>query len=129
MWQLRGSTDFYAVTPCRVFDSRDPALGGPAPLSAGSTTGVPIASHCGIPPTATAVAVNVTMTASSAPGYLSLFPDGSPQPLVSVINYAAGQTRANNAVAPLGASGALSVFVGQGSGTVHVILDVNGYFR
>jgi hypothetical protein len=69
------------------------------------------------------------MTAPSAPGYLTLFPDGESQPPVSAINYASGQTRANSAVASLGASGALSVFVGQGSGSVHLIIDVNGYFR
>ena len=69
------------------------------------------------------------MTAASAPGFLTLFPVGSPQPLVSVINYAPGQTRANSAVAPLGPSGALNVFVGQSAGGVHVIIDVTGYFR
>lgn len=129
VWQLRGSTSFYTVTPCRVLDTRDAALGVPIALAAGSTTSVPIGGYCDVPPTATAAAVNVTTTEAAGPGYLTLFADGAPQPLVSGINYAVGQTRANNAVAPLGSSGALRVFVGQASGTVHVIVDVNGYFR
>jgi hypothetical protein len=49
--------------------------------------------------------------------------------LVSTVNYVAGQTRANNAITPLGAAGALAVYVGQSSGNVHVIIDVNGYFE
>jgi hypothetical protein len=130
VWQLSGAEQgFYTVPPCRVFDTRDPLLGGPTALGGGSTTPVLIAGQCGFPSTATAAALNVAMTAASAPGFLTLFPVGSPQPLVSVINYAPGQTRANNAVAPLGPSGALNVFVGQATGDVHVIVDVTGYFR
>jgi hypothetical protein len=129
VWQLHGSADFFTVTPCRVFDSRDPLRGGGAALVSGSTTSVPFASRCGVPTTATAVAINVTMTAPSGSGYLTLFPDGTPRPLVSAVNYAAGQTRANSAVAPLGPSGMLNVFVGQASGEIHVIIDVNGYFQ
>jgi hypothetical protein len=49
--------------------------------------------------------------------------------VVSTINYVAGQTRANNAVTRLGASGTLEVYVGQSGGSVHVIVDVNGYFE
>jgi hypothetical protein len=54
-----------------------------------------------------------------------------PVPLVSTINYGAGQTRSNNAVVSLsgGFVGRLAVKVGQASGTVHVILDVVGYFE
>ncbi len=48
---------------------------------------------------------------------------------MSVLNYSAGRTRANNAVVTLGATGALTVFAGQASGTAHVIIDVNGYFE
>ena len=33
-----------------------------------------------------------------------------------------------DAIVPLGAGGTMSVLNGQGSGTTHFILDVNGYF-
>jgi hypothetical protein len=49
--------------------------------------------------------------------------------LSSTINYRAGQTRANNAIVPLGLFGDINVVSGQPSGTVHFILDVNGYFE
>jgi len=48
---------------------------------------------------------------------------------VSSINYVAGQTRANNAIAPLNGLGELAVRCSQASGTAHFILDVNGYFE
>jgi hypothetical protein len=46
-----------------------------------------------------------------------------------MLNYSSGQTRANNAVVSLGAAGDIAVRCGQGSGTAHVVVDVNGYFQ
>ena len=48
-------------------------------------------------------------------------------PTASVLNCAAGQTRANNAIVSLGPSGELAAFVGLPAGTTtHLIIDVNG---
>jgi hypothetical protein len=124
------ATSFYTLTPCRLVDTRDPAgpWGGPA-LSAGAVRTFVIVGRCSVPATANAVAINATVTQPTAPGHLVLFPGGSPQPLVSTINYRAGRTRANNAIVMLGADGTLSVVCGQASGTTHFILDVTGYFQ
>ncbi len=119
--------DFHTVTPCRLIDTRLPS-GAPA-LGAQATRRLTIASACGIPPTAQAVSVNVAITAPTAGGNLRLFPAGAPLPLVSSINYSAGQTRTNNAIVSLGPDGDLDVFCAQASGTVQLILDVNGYFQ
>jgi hypothetical protein len=48
---------------------------------------------------------------------------------VSSINYTAAQTRANNAIVVLNGLGELAVHCAQAAGTVHFILDVNGYFE
>jgi hypothetical protein len=71
------------------------------------------------------------VTQPTSGGNLRLFPAGQTVPTVSTINYSVGQTRANNAVVVLnGTNGSLSAFVGQPVATsVHVILDVNGYFE
>jgi hypothetical protein len=121
---------FFTVTPCRVADTRDPAgpSGGPA-LSAGAARSFPVAGQCAIPSTAKSVSVNLTVTQPTAGGHLTLYPSGSSLPLASTMNYRAGQTRANNAVLPLGSTGYIDVVSGQPSGTVHFILDVNGYFE
>ncbi len=124
------ATSFYTLTPCRLLDTRDPAgpWGGPA-LSAGAVRTFVIAGRCSVPVTANAVSVNATVTQPTTLGHLVFFPGGSPQPLVSTINYRAGQTRANNAIVRLGADGTISVACGQASGTTHFILDINGYFQ
>jgi hypothetical protein len=123
------AVSFYTVTPCRVYDSRDPGLGGPVPLAAGTDAPVVIAGYCGIPLTATAVSLNVTVVSPTAGGHLRLYASGTPRPTTSSINHTEGQTRANNAVVSLGADGVLIVYVNQPSGTVHVAIDVNGYFQ
>jgi hypothetical protein len=122
------NTSFYTLTPCRIIDTRDAALGGPDPLASGTTRVFTIANHCSVPPTAKSVSVNITATQPTSAGHLILFPGGTP-PGVSNINFRAGQTRANNAITSLSASGTLSVADGQSSGTTHFILDVNGYFQ
>ncbi len=127
-WQLGAtvSRDLFTVVPCRVFDSR---LGEGRALGAGSTATVPVAGHCGVPATAVAAAINVTVTAPTGPGHLTLYADDTVPPSTSTVNYSAGQTRATNAVVGLGATGAFDVFVGQQSGEAHVIVDVSGYFQ
>jgi len=88
-----------------------------------------VTGQCGIPATARAVSANVTITQPSSVGDLRLLAAGSALPLTSSINYRPGQTRANDAVVPLGAAGALAVHCDQPLGTVQFIIDINGYFQ
>jgi glucose/arabinose dehydrogenase len=122
--------NYFTVTPCRVLDTRNAngPLGGPA-LVAGASRAFAIAGQCGIPADALSVSVNVTITGPTALGNLTFYPSGTPPPLVSTINYRPGQTRANNAVLPLGANGDFNVLCIQASGAVHFLLDVNGYYQ
>jgi hypothetical protein len=69
------------------------------------------------------------VTEPTAAGHLTLAPGGAPPPLASTLNYAAGQTRANNAVVPLAAAGQFDVLCAQASGTTHLVIDVNGWFE
>jgi hypothetical protein len=75
--------------------------------------------------------VNVTMMQPTNAGHVRLFPGGIAAPLASTLNFATGQTRANNAVVGLSASAsrtlAASAFV-LGSGHVDLVIDVTGYF-
>jgi hypothetical protein len=60
---------------------------------------------------------------------MTVYPQGLAIPLASTINFRSAQTRANNAIVPLGAGGAIAIFYGQASGnTADVIVDLNGYF-
>jgi hypothetical protein len=119
---------FFTLDPCRVVDTRSAQLGGPSPLVAGVPRVFSIAARCGIPTTARAASVNVAVTQPSAAGNIRIYQADAPPPLTSSINYSAGQTRSNNAVVALG-SGDFAVLASQPSGTVHLILDVNGYYE
>ncbi len=121
---------FFTVTPCRLIDTRNPngPLAGPA-LNAGADRPFTLVGSCGIPMSAKAVSVNIAVTGATATGNLRLHPGGTAVPLVSSINYGAGQTRSNNAIVPLNAAGQIAAFAGQATGTVNLILDVNGYFQ
>ena len=121
---------FYTVTPCRVADTRNAGgpYGGPA-LSANTSRSFTITGRCGVPSTAEAIALNVTVTDATAPGDLRLYPTGYALPSTTGINYRAGKTRANNGSYALGTNGGLTMHCDQASGTVNVILDVFGYFE
>jgi len=121
---------YYTLGPCRLVDTRNPdgPFGGPA-LVAGGNRVFPTFGHCNIPSTAHAISVNLTVTQPTAAGHLRLYPAGAPLPLTSSLNYSAGQTRPNDAVALLSGYGSLAVRCTQSTGTVHFILDVNGYFE
>lgn len=124
------ASSFYTLAPCRIADTRDPngAHGGPA-LAAGIARTFTLASRCAIPATAKAVSLNVTVAGPTSQGHVSLHPGGTSLPIVSSMNFRPGQTRANNAIIQLGAGGTLTTVSGQGTGTVHLLLDVNGYFE
>jgi hypothetical protein len=121
---------FYTVTPCRVIDTRDPdgPFGGP-PLSAGANRSFALVGRCDIPAGAKSVSLNLTVTQPASAGFLAVHPGGTPFSGTASINYRGGQTRSNNTIVPLGTAGDVVVTCGQGSGTVHLILDVNGYFQ
>ena len=83
---------------------------------------------CGVPPGAKAVSGILTAVTPTSAGHLRVWPTDRPLPEASAINFPAGGVRANNGMMRLSSSGTFSVYYGAGSGTVHVIVDVTGYF-
>ncbi len=120
---------FHTLTPCRMVDTRGPdgPFGGPA-LAAGVERSFGLNPSCGIPATALALALNIAVTQPTGPGHLTVYP-GPNLPSTATLNYSGGQTRANNAVVTLGPGTVFQVRPQQGSGTVHVVIDVSGYFE
>ncbi len=122
-----GSLSFYTVTPCRVADTRGAtgSLGGPT-LAGNTTRSFPVqSSTCGVPSNAQAYSLNITVVPQGALSYLTLFPTGQTQPVVSTLNSGQGLILANAAIVPAGTSGAVSVYV---TDKTDVIIDINGYF-
>jgi len=123
-----GALQFVAVTPCRVADTRNPdgEFGGP-PIQGGTfrNFAIPDNLNCGIPNTAAAYSLNVTVVPQGPLGYLTVWPTGESQPTVSTLNSLDGRVKANAAIVPAGANEAVSVFA---SNTTDVVLDIDGYF-
>jgi len=114
------------LTPCRVVDTRNPngPLGGPA-IQGGTSRDFPISGNCGIPTSASAVSLNVTVVPRGSLNYLTVWPTGHQQPLVSLMNSQDGRVKANATVLQTGAGGSISAYA---TDTTDVIVDVNGYF-
>ncbi|MES1241813.1 MAG: hypothetical protein ABUT39_09365 [Acidobacteriota bacterium] len=122
--------DFFTLPPCRLIDTRQPGQ-GPA-LVNNVPVAVDVHGVCGVPATARAVAVNVTVLQAQGPGRLTLHPGNLSTPNTSTINFPPGQNLANNAILALATNGegTLGILpVVTGGGTVHVIVDVSGYFQ
>ncbi|HQQ76452.1 MAG TPA: putative Ig domain-containing protein [Thermoanaerobaculia bacterium] len=121
---------FYAVPPCRLLDTRLPSP-NPVTLRLDFGYGVFLAGSCGIPFAAQSVVINVTVTAPTAAGDLRIAA-GRPSapPDVSLLSFQPGQTRAVSTLVSLPSDGSnLVTLWGAGSPTVHVVLDVSGYFQ
>jgi sugar lactone lactonase YvrE len=121
---------FYAVTPCRVADTRasqgKTGAYGPPSLSPYTGRDFPIvASGCGVPASAQAYALNITAVPSGPLDFLSAWPAGHVFPGVSTLNSTHGNTIANAAIVPAGNNGAITVSAGN---PTDVVVDVNGYF-
>jgi subtilisin-like proprotein convertase family protein len=123
-------TSFYTLTPCRIADTRDAAgpRGGPSLLT-GTSRNFPLAGVCGIPLTAAAVSLNMTVVLPASDGHLTLYPAAGLIPLASAINFRSGIVRSNNAIVSLGASGQVTVSCVMTSGSTDLVLDVTGYFE
>ncbi len=128
---LSGSTlAFYSLAPCRVADTRNPVgdLGGPY-LKGGKPRDFPVLeSMCSGLPTdgsAQAYSLNFTVVPHGPLGYLTVWPTGQTQPLVSTLNAYGGQVTANAAIVPAGTSGKVSTYA---TNDTDLVIDINGYF-
>jgi YVTN family beta-propeller protein len=113
-----GGLSLYPTSPCRVLDTRQ----GGGPFSGTLVVNVQ-ASPCTLP-TANGYVFNATVVPSDGFRYLSLWPDGEPQPTVSTLNAVDGYTTSNMAVVPTN-NGKIDA---GAAGTTQLILDISGYF-
>ncbi|MHB1007967.1 MAG: N-acetylmuramoyl-L-alanine amidase [Propionibacteriaceae bacterium] len=112
------------VTPSRVLDTRS-GIGATGPLAAQSSLQLRVTGGS-VPVDASAVLVNLTAADPTSPGYLAAFPSGVTPPLVSNVNFGAGQTAANLALVKVGAGGAITIQNGS-LASVSVVADIMGY--
>jgi ELWxxDGT repeat protein len=120
-----GGLSLYIVPPCRLVDTRL----GPGPIGGGNPALFDAAGRCGIPATARALAVNVTAVNASSSGYLLLYRAGTSFSSTSTLTFKAGQTRSNNAMVRLGNGAFAAIAFPEFDLTVHLVVDVSGYYE
>lgn len=122
---------FTPITPCRAFDTR-----ATTPLSGNQSRSFRISesanlsaqggssSGCGIPPSASAVALSLTAVDETATGYLTVYASGAARPATVSLNYTANTTLTNTVIAAVGGD-ETSVFTSR---RTNVAGDVVGYY-
>ncbi len=121
-FQVTGPLQLFPVTPCRLVDTRK--TGGSIQGGTSRNFTITQLGGCGIPRSAAAYSLNVTVVPHGSLGYLTIWPEGENQPLVSTMNSPDGRVKATAAIVPSGNS-AVSVYV---TNTADVVLDIDGYF-
>lgn len=133
LWYLPGPGEFVPVTPQRLFDSR---VDGPTWEKGRIAGGVEFPVSIPVPATtqgAHAAHLNVTITRSTAPGFLAVYPARAGWPGTSTLNWTGGgQTVAAGTTVGLGDTlpdrPGVDIFH-DGQGEVDVIVDYTGYYR
>jgi hypothetical protein len=110
----------YVLAPCRVLDTRQ-TIG-----AFSGRLGVDVAaSPCGAPNVAHAFVLNATVLPTEGYlDYLTLWPDGQSQPLVSTLNAWDGAVTSNLAIVPT-TNGAIDAYA---SNTTQLVVDIFSYF-
>jgi alpha-tubulin suppressor-like RCC1 family protein len=121
-----------ASNPSRLTDTRpgsqtvDDRAQGEGIRAAGSVTAVQVTGRSGVPANAGVAILNVTVTGTVGPGYVTVFPCDSPPPNASSLNYSADSTVANLVVSKLSSNGTVCVYT---DAATHLIVDFAGYFN
>jgi hypothetical protein len=113
-----GGAAFHEVATRRIVDTRESPG---ARLAGGSTLDVRAPEAVG----AVAVVVSVTVTGTTGPGFLTLYPAGTPRPEVSTLNFEAGSIISNQATVPVDSQGRFTVFA---YASTDVVIDLVGTY-
>jgi hypothetical protein len=124
---------FTSAGPSRIFDTRP----GQSPqalrtvtkakIQGGSALEVQVTDLAALVPATgvMSVSLTVTVTDSSAAGFITVYACGTRE-LVSSVNYMAGQTVANAVIASVSATGTVCFFT---SATTDLVVDINGWMK
>jgi outer membrane protein assembly factor BamB len=114
---------FNGMSPVRIADTRSSGQ----TLPPNGTFTLQVTGANGVPAGAGAIIANVTVTNTTAPSFLTVYPGGGSRPLASDLNWVSGQTIPNLTVATTGTTGAISFY--NAAGSTDVVVDLVGYFN
>jgi acid phosphatase type 7 len=124
------TAEFVPRAPARLADTRprgqtvDSLAQGIGPLGAGVVFDVTVAGRADIPKGARAAALTFTVTDPLDPGFLTVWPCGTPKPTASVSNFVSGQIVAATTMIGLGPNGDVCAAL---STKGNLIVDVAGH--
>jgi hypothetical protein len=120
---------FFPMPPTRIMDTRteDSPFGPGVPVGPGQVLTLKVGGFRGVSPTAGAAVLNVTITDATQQSLLTIYPSGTPRPTASSLNFVPGQVVPNAVTVKIGADKQVNVYNDKGS--VHVVVDVNGYYE
>lgn len=129
--EAAGQTKFYAVTPCRLVDTRFPPFG--APITSGAPFNFRVVGTCGVPLGTAAVFLTVTSVSPTDGGYIVIYPKPGSAPGTSVVNVNPGERAlGNGGIFVVGTDPSLQLTAVYGTccglGTTHLVVDVMGYY-
>ncbi len=122
-----GDSTYMPLNPVRVLDTRNGTGGYSAPVGPGDTISLPVTGVNGVPATGvTAVVLNVTATDPTDSSFVTVYPDGTPQPATSNLNFTAGETIPNLVTVAVGPDGQIDFY--NHTGSVNLVADLEGYY-
>jgi hypothetical protein len=118
-----GGYGYQPGTPDRVLDTRTgTGASGPVPAEGVLKLNLSGTAAAG----ASAVVMNLTVTAPQKGGHLTVYPDGAAEPNASNLNFSAGETVPNLVIVPV-TDGVVDI-ANVSPGTVQLVADVEGKF-
>ncbi len=116
---------YVGITPTRLLDTRE-NLGGAGPVTDRQTVSLQVHGST-VPTSATGVIMNTTAAEIVGAGYVTVYPDGAPEPFASNLNTLQGNTSANLVVTGIRDSGRVN-FLNR-TPSAQLIADATGYFE
>ena len=119
---------FQARAATRVLDTRS-GLGAPAArIDQGGVVSLKVAGRGKLVPLAARAAVlNVSAVDASRPTFVTAWPRGSARPALPDLSVPPARTTSNLVVVPVGTNGRVQLT--NGSGSVHLVADLVGFYR
>ena len=111
------------VTPVRIVDTRSNL--GATKLAGTLAKRIQVTGLAGVPAGAQAISANFTITGAAGGGYLTVWNCSPDRPVVSTLNFAAGEAVPNGASVPLDSAGGVCVF---SSVSADLVVDLNGFY-
>ncbi|MET0887065.1 MAG: hypothetical protein ABWX92_11510, partial [Mycetocola sp.] len=119
---------FVSLEPSRILDTRIGTGAALTPVAPSGTVSLQVTGRGDVPADGVAaVVVNVTVTAPTAAGFLTVYPSGTDVPAASNLNFSPRQSVPNLVTVKVGADGKINL-ANYSTGTTELIADVAGYY-